>query len=234
MTLIHDNMSRGHTDTGWLKSDHTFSFGGFQDPTRMGFGSLRVINEDRIAPGSGFSEHAHQDMDILTIVLSGKLEHRDTLGNTVTISPGEAQLMYAGRGIRHAEMNASEQKPAHFLQIWLIPDRSSGEPAYQQVPLPQADDTGGLSLLASGTPGSEAPLHLHSDSRVFLARPREGTRMAIPQEPGRLVYVHIVEGLAFLDGERLSSGDGIQLGRDRLPELEWMTDGTVLVFDMHA
>ncbi|WP_234906008.1 pirin family protein [Affinirhizobium pseudoryzae] len=231
MTLIHESMSRGHTNTGWLNSYHTFSFGGFQDPTRMGFAALRVINEDRIAPGSGFSEHGHQDMDILTMVLSGKLLHKDTLGNVVTIAPGEAQLMYAGTGVRHSEMNASASDAAHFLQIWLIPDQRGGAPRYQQVRLPDIEASRKWTLIAAGA-GSGAPLELTSDTRLLMAHPREGDRLSIPRQTGRQVFLHIVEGLAMLDGERLAGGDGIQMGSDELPNLEWITDGKALLFDM--
>lgn len=232
MTLIHENMNRGRTNMGWLDSFHTFSFGGFQDPTRMGFGALRVINEDRIVPGSGFSEHAHADMDIMTIVLSGKLEHRDTLGNTVTISPGEAQLMYAGTGVRHSEMNASTDEAAHFLQIWLIPDVRGEAPNYQQAALPQRRSGAGWQLLASGA-DQEAALKLNSDTRLLMAEMAEGERLDVPTREGRLTFLHIIEGLAMVDGERLSSGDGIQLGADAISDLEWITDGKALLFDMH-
>jgi hypothetical protein len=231
MTLIHENMNRGHTDTGWLNSYHTFSFGGFQDPTRMGFGALRVINEDRVAPGAGFSEHAHADMDIMTIVLSGKLRHKDTLGNVVTIAPGEAQLMYAGDGLRHSEMNASGSEPAHFLQIWLIPDTTGGIPSYQQRVLPSGRDFPGWALLASGQ-DDDADLRLHSDSRVFYAQAAEGENLDIPVAADRLTYVHIIEGLAMMDGERLASGDGLQIAGEALPALEWVTQGRALLFDM--
>lgn len=231
MTLIHENMSRGHTDTGWLNSYHTFSFGGFQDPTRMGFGALRVINEDRIAPGSGFSEHGHSDMDILTIVLSGALRHKDTLGNSVTIRTGEAQMMYAGSGVRHSEMNASPDESAHFLQIWLIPDATGEAPRYQQVALPDPEASRGFTRIAAGR-GEGAPLELHGDTQLFLAHPRDGDRLSVPAPQGRLTYLHIVEGLAMMDGERLAGGDGIQIGPDGIPDLHWITDGRALLFDM--
>lgn len=231
MTLIHENMSRGHTDTGWLNSYHTFSFGGFKDPTRMGFGALRVINEDRIAPGSGFSEHGHADMDILTLVLSGRLRHTDTLGNTVTIAPGEAQLMHAGSGVRHSEMNASSKEPAHFLQIWFIPEARGLAPRYQQVTLPDAAASRDWTTIAAPV-GEGAPLELYSDTRLSLARPEAGDRLTVPQHPGRRTFLHIIEGLATVDGERLTGGDGIQLGADALPDLEWITDGQALLFDM--
>lgn len=231
MILIHEGGNRGHTDMGWLRSDHTFSFGGFQDPTRMGYAALRVINEDRIAPGSGFSQHAHQDMDILTLVLSGALKHEDTLGNVATIAPGEVQLMSAGSGIRHSEMNASQSNAAHFLQIWLIPDRLGGVPTYQQAPLPARDRATDWTLLASGTDES-APLALLSDSHVSIAYPREGMATSVPQTTGRVSFVQIVEGVALVEGERLGSGDGLQIGDEDMPGLTWLTDGQAILFDM--
>ena len=231
MILIHEAMNRGHTDMGWLKSDHSFSFGGFLDPSRMGYAALRVINEDRIAPGSGFGEHAHKDMDILTLVLSGALKHEDTLGNISTIGVGDAQLMSAGSGLRHSEMNASETEPSHFLQIWLIPDVKGVAPTYQQAPLPDRDETTGWTLLASGM-AEDAPLHLLSNSRVSIAYPREGMTTAIPTTKGRVSFVQIVEGVATVDGERLGAGDGLQIGDEEMPDLNWVTDGQAILFEM--
>ncbi|MEM5470316.1 pirin family protein [Hoeflea sp. AS60] len=226
MILIHEAMNRGHTDMGWLKSDHSFSFGGFLDPKRMGYAALRVINEDRIAPGSGFTEHAHADMDILTFVLSGELRHQDTLGNVATIAAGEVQLMSAGSGIRHSEMNASDTRAAHFLQIWLIPDKRGGAPTYQQAALPARDNATGWTLLASGE-AEDGSLTLLSDTRVSIACPREGTTTQIPTADGTLSFVQIV------DGERLGSGDGIQIGDEEMPDLTWVTDGQAILFEMH-
>jgi quercetin 2,3-dioxygenase len=231
MILIHEAMNRGHTDMGWLKSDHSFSFGGFLDPTRMGYAILRVINEDRIVPGSGFGEHAHQDMDILTLVLSGQLKHQDTLGNIATIAPGEVQLMSAGHGIHHSEMNASDTQGAHFLQIWMIPDTKGGAPTYQQTALPSKDTASDWTVLASGKAQDDALLLL-SDSRVSIAYPREGMTTQIPKEAGRVYFVHIVEGLATVDGERFGAGDGLQIGAEHMPDLHWVTDGQALLFDM--
>ncbi|POF28299.1 pirin family protein [Roseibium marinum] len=231
MTLIHENMSRGHTGTGWLDSFHTFSFGSFRDPSRMGYGSLRVINEDRIIPGSGFAEHGHADMDILTLVLSGALRHKDTIGNETTIAPGEVQLMSAGSGIRHSEMNASDTEPAHFLQIWLIPETLGGAPTYQQAFLPAPGAARSWSLLASGTPGV-APLRLLSDTKVSIVHPLAGAETGVPVSSGRKTFLHVVEGLATLAGERISSGDGLQLGSEDIPALTWLTDGQALLFDM--
>ncbi|WP_299815586.1 pirin-like bicupin family protein [uncultured Roseibium sp.] len=231
MTLIHENMSRGHTRTGWLDSFHTFSFGNFRDPSRMGFGSLRVINEDRIIPGSGFAEHGHADMDILTLVLSGALRHKDTIGNEAIIAPGEVQLMSAGSGIRHSEMNASDTEPAHFLQIWLIPETQGGTPTYQQAFLPAPEAARTWSLVASGTPG-EASLRLLSDTKISIVHPLAGAETGVPVSNGRKTYLHVVEGLATLAGERISSGDGLQVGREGIPALTWLTDGHALLFDM--
>ncbi len=231
MILIHEAMNRGHTDMGWLKSEHSFSFGGFLDPTRMGYANLRVINEDRIVPGAGFGEHAHDNMDILTLVLSGTLKHEDTLGNVVTIAPGEVQLMSAGSGIRHSEMNASDAEAAHFLQIWLIPDQRGGAPTYQQAALPPKDSAQDWTVIASGNANGKA-LKLLSDTHVSMAYPREGMTTHLPRQPGRRYFMQIVEGLAMVDEERLGAGDGVQIGEEAMPDLQWVTDGQVLLFDM--
>ena len=218
--LIHGNMSRGRSRKGWADAFHTFSFGDFNDPTRPGFARLRVLNEDTIVPGAGFAPHDHADMDILTLVLSGRIRHEDSLGNVAEIAPGEMQLMRAGSGVTHSEMNASDFQAAHVLQIWLIPDARGGAPAYQSAPLAEG-------LLASAT----GPLVLGSDTRLSLLRPKDGEVTRIEVAPGRAVFVHLVEGLARMDGERIVGGDGLQL-TETPPDLHWQTDGTVLVFDM--
>ncbi len=222
MILIHENMSRGRSRKGWSEAFHSFSFGDFNDPARIGFARLRVLNEDTIVPGAGFAPHDHADMDILTLVLSGRIRHQDSLGNTSEIAPGQIQLMRAGSGITHSEVNASDSEPAHVLQIWLIPDRRGGAPCYQTVPLPQGD-----SLLAS----ADGPLVLGSNTRVSIARPGFGGTTRIVVEQGRGVFVQIVEGLARMQGERLVAGDGLQL-TETPPDLEWQTDGVILIFDM--
>ncbi|PTW49611.1 pirin family protein [Rhodovulum kholense] len=226
--LIHDNMSRGRTRTGWLDAFHSFSFGGFRDPARMGFGRLRVLNEDRIIPGAGFPTHDHADIDILTLVLSGRVRHADSLGNSFEIGPGELQLMRAGRGVTHSESNPSPDDPVHLLQIWLIPDRTGGTPSYRRISLPE---TGAEPVLVAAGRDGGAPLELGSDSRVLYARPTAGTGTLIAVEPGRKVFVQLVEGLAAIDGERLVAGDGLQL-EDTPPPLTWRTDGALLIFDM--
>lgn len=227
--LIHDRMNRGHTQTGWLDSFHSFSFGGFRDPKRMGFGALRVINEDRIIPGSGFGAHDHADMDILTLVLKGALRHQDSLGNQVSITPGEMQLMQAGSGITHSEMNALETEAAHVLQIWLIPDQTGGVPRYQSAALPAAD--GNWQLLASGEAG-KAPLRLWSDTRVLIVSAQAGAVTGFAPAQGRRSFVQIIAGTALMQGEKLVEGDGVQVTGETLPDLEWQSDGQALLFDM--
>ncbi|WP_176084337.1 pirin-like bicupin family protein [Martelella sp. HB161492] len=229
MVLIHDSMHRGHTRQGWLDSFHTFSFGGFADPTRMGYGALRVINEDRIIPGSGFSAHGHDNMDILTLPLSGALRHKDTIGNVTVIRPGEAQLMSAGSGIRHEEMNASDDETAHFLQIWIIPEEFGGAPTYQQIALPE--ETRDWSLFASRDGGKDM-LKLISDTAISIAAPQEGDRLTVTPKPGRRRFVQIVEGLATLEGERLNPGTGLQIGTEDIGPIDWVTGGKALLFDL--
>ncbi|TDX25549.1 pirin family protein [Rhodovulum visakhapatnamense] len=230
--LIHENMSRGRTRTGWLDAFHSFSFGGFHDPARMGFGRLRVLNEDRIVPGAGFPTHDHADIDILTLVLvlvlSGRVRHADSLGNRFEIGPGELQLMRAGRGVTHSDPNPSPDDPVHLLQIWLIPDRTGGTPSYRRIARPEARTE--PVLLAAGSHGG-APLDLGADSRVLFARPAAGTGTRLEVAPGRKVFVHLVEGLAAIEDERLVAGDGLQLA-DTPPPLTWRTDGAILIFDM--
>jgi quercetin 2,3-dioxygenase len=227
--LIHENMNRGHTRKGWLDSFHTFSFGEFRDPNRMGFGALRVINEDYIIPGAGFARHDHADMDILTLVRAGRTRHTDSLGNAADIVPGEMQLMQAGSGMSHSEMNASDTAPAHVLQIWLIPDQVGGPTGYQRATLPTAATA--WSLVASGT-AALAPLRLGSDTNLAIACPRDGDRTRLDVGPKRRIFLQMIEGIAILDGERLVAGDGLQAEGVVLPDLHWQTDGQVLLFDM--
>ncbi|MEI4488320.1 pirin family protein [Frigidibacter sp. MR17.14] len=220
MNMIHENMNRGLTRKGWAEARHTFSFGDFLDPTRMGFGRLRVLNEDWIVPGAGFAAHDHADMDILTLVLSGRIRHEDSLGNRAEISPGEVQLMRAGDGITHSEVNASDTEAAHVLQIWLIPDGRGGTPSYGSAPLAPGQ-------LA----GPDGPLRLGSDSRVSYLRATEGEVTPLPVDPGRLVFVQLLDGFAEIEGERVTAGDGLQI-TDTPGALQWHSEGAALIFDM--
>ena len=226
MITIHQKAIRGHSRTGWLDSYHTFSFGAFHDPMRMGFGNLRVLNDDTIIPGAGFAPHSHEDMDILTYVTKGQLRHEDDQGNVSLISAGEAQLMSAGRGVVHSERNASTSDTAQLLQIWLIPDQAGGDPSYAQKPVPQSGD-----VFLAGPSDTDALLGLRSQTTVRLIRARAGDSMPIAQ-PDTLRFLHLFDGLAFAEGERLSAGDGLQIPAGAVTSLDWATDGAALLFTM--
>lgn len=227
MIRIHDKSARGQTRTGWLDSQHTFSFGAFRDPGRMGFGTLRVLNEDRIIPGAGFAPHAHRDMDILSLVLSGTLRHEDDHGHVQTIGMGEVQMMSAGRGIVHAEWNASDSAPVHLLQIWSMPDETGGTPRYVQARLP--DNPASIRLAAR----EGALLPLGSDTGIRLIRTQPGEHVQLGAETAA-TFVQVVAGLVDFETERLSAGDGLQLPATENARLRWLTEGTALVFDMPA
>lgn len=225
MIKIHEKALRGRTTTGWLNSYHTFSFGSFNDPTRMGFGNLRVLNEDTIAPGSGFSTHEHNDMDIMTIVLSGTLEHKDDQGNHSTIGVGDVQLMSAGRGVRHSEYNASTENAARFLQIWLIPDQLGGAPHYAQSAIPVSKQ----SALAARKGGL---VPLLSDTIVSRCQFEEGEVQQLDTDEAALNFLHIVDGMADAEGEKLRAGDGLQIPSNESVSLSWMSQGDVILFEM--
>lgn len=225
MIKLHEKATRGRTKTGWLNSFHTFSFGSFNDPTRMGFGNLRVLNEDTIAPGSGFAPHDHRDMDILTIVLSGALEHKDDQGNQSRIGVGEIQLMSAGTGVRHSEFNASPAHSARFLQIWLIPDVFGGQPTYAQASIPLGQRT-----VLAAPQGGLVPLR--SGSSVTHLRFKDGDAFEIPSDPGTLKFLHLVDGMARAEGETLSAGDALQIPAAEGIEMSWTSKGAALLFEM--
>ncbi len=227
MIKIHEKASRGRTQSGWLDSYHTFSFGQFSDPTRMGFGNLRVINEDTVIPGGGFAPHDHADMDILTIVLDGQLRHKDDQGNIALISAGDIQGMSAGSGVRHSEFNASDTQSAKFLQIWMIPDETGGAPAYAQSSIPVEGD----GVLAG--PARLAPLiTLRSDTSITLRRFEDGDVFSLSSQTGSHRFIHLIDGMAHAEGERISAGDGLQLPDEEALTLTWATQGAALVFDM--
>ncbi len=227
MIKIHEKASRGRTQNGWLDSHHTFSFGQFQDPARMGFANLRVINEDSLIPGGGFAAHDHSDMDILTLVLDGQLRHQDDQGNIAIIRAGEVQGMSAGTGVRHSEYNASASEAAKFLQIWLIPDQLGGAPSYTQSAIPDGDD-----VLLAGPAAAHPLIPLRSKTRLTLRRFTEGQSLTLVPDGASDHFVHLLDGLAYAERERLSAGDGLQLPRFEQVTLHWHTDGAALVFDM--
>jgi redox-sensitive bicupin YhaK (pirin superfamily) len=221
---------RGRTNWGWLDSRHTFSFGEYFDTGHMGFGALRVINDDRVAPGGGFATHGHQDMEILSYVLEGGLEHKDSMGTGSVILPGEIQFMRAGTGVTHSEYNHSKTEPVHFLQIWVVPAQQELEPTYDQrsVDVDQARE--GWVTLAAGDPDTEA-IRLAQDVRLKMTRlPGEGTR-ALELDPGRQAWIHVARGETSLNGSPLAEGDGVA-ARDESRLVFEGGDAELLAFDL--
>lgn len=231
MLTIRRAAERGHTDFGWLDSRHTFSFGDYTDYDHMGFHSLRVINDDRVAPGGGFPTHAHRDMEILTWVLAGGLEHRDSLGTGSVIRPGDLQRMTAGAGIRHSEFNASKTEPVHFLQIWVYPERRGLKPGYEQKSFPAADRKGQLRLIASRD-GRDGSVSFHQDADVYAAALGLGQKVTHALAPGRAAWVQAATGAVSLNGQRLEAGDGAAVEEETALELVGLEDGETLVFDL--
>ena len=228
---IRKSEDRGKANFGWLDSRHSFSFGHYYDPGHMGFGPLRVINEDRVAPGEGFPAHPHSDMEIVSYVLEGALEHRDSLGTGSVIRPGDVQRMSAGKGIRHSEFNASRSEPVHFLQIWVIPERRGIEPGYEQKSFPDEEKRGLLRLVASRD-GREGSVKIHQDASLYATILSKGQRVAHELAAGRLAWVQVAKGSAFLNGEALEAGDGASIDVSGTLELEGVRDAEVLLFDM--
>lgn len=231
MPLIHERTLRGRTQTGWLDSHHTFSFGGFRDPSRMGHRALRVINQDRVIGGAGFGMHQHADMDILTYVIAGSIAHADSLGNGSIIHPGEIQRMSAGTGIHHSEMNASTSDEVHLLQIWIIPDRRGGPPSYEQKAIDQTAVRQGWSLIAG--PATQQPVvSLFSDTQVLLARPEAGTVMRHGFRPGRAGFLQVIDGRIEIEDEQLTAGDGLQFDLLDTCTVTAETDCELMLFDL--
>lgn len=230
MTLRKAN-ERGHADHGWLDSWHTFSFAGYYDPAHMGFHSLRVINDDKIAPGAGFGTHPHRDMEIITYVLSGQLEHKDSMGNGRIIKPGEVQYMAAGTGAQHSEFNPSEKEPVHLLQIWIVPDRKGAKPSYAEKSFANAK-TGRLNLVTSKT-GRDGSIAINQDAELHVARLQPGDAVTHELRPGRHAWVHVAQGEVELNGRRLSSGDAAAVSDETLLKLKAAASSQVLLFDLN-
>jgi quercetin 2,3-dioxygenase len=222
---------RGHADFGWLDSRHTFSFGEYFDPRHMGFGPLRVINDDRVAGGAGFPTHPHRDMDIISYVLEGALEHKDTLGNSSVIRPGEVQRMSAGTGIRHSEYNASDREPVHFLQIWIIPERQGLTPGYEQKSFPEVDKRDRLRLVASRD-GRDGAITVHQDVDLYATLLSAGKTVTHEIKPGRGAWVHVPQGSLVLNGETVKAGDGVSLLGPATVTLAAAAESEALLFDM--
>jgi len=216
MIDIRHSDERGRGYHGWLDSRHSFSFAGYYDPRHMGHSALRVINDDRVAPGAGFDTHGHRDMEIISLVLEGELEHRDSQGNAQRLPAGEFQLMSAGSGIRHSEYNASRRDAVHFLQIWIEPDRAGGEPGYQQKRFEQRP---GLTLVASPD-GADGSLRIRQDARLYQLRLEPAQALSRALEPGRRQYLHLIDGELTLNGHELFPGDGARLQDEPRLELQ--------------
>ena len=231
MIQLFPAVERGQADHGWLRSAHTFSFGGWQRADRMGFRTLRVLNEDRVQPGQGFATHSHRDMEIVSYVLEGALEHRDSLGNGSLIRPGDVQLMSAGTGVTHSEYNASRREPVHFLQIWILPAARGTAPSYQQEHFTAEARSGRLRLVASPD-GRDGSLRIGQDAEIHVALFGRGDAVALALRPGRHAFVHVARGALGIEDRELAAGDAAALGG--LPELRLhaTAPSEVLVFDL--
>ena len=233
MLTLRKSQDRGFADHGWLKSFHSFSFAGYHDPKHMGFGNLRVINEDRIAPGSGFGTHGHRDMEIISYVLSGNLAHKDTMGNVKGIPPGDVQRMSAGNGVQHSEFNHAPNDTTHFLQIWIEPNVTGIPPSYEQKTFADSEKRGALRLVASND-GAQGSVTVHADASLYagLFDGSESARLAL--NPARKSYVHLVRGALEVNGQKLAAGDAALVTGESQLELAHGTDAEVLVFDLAA
>jgi hypothetical protein len=222
---------RGLANFGWLVSRHTFSFGSYFDPQQVGFSDLLVINDDRVSPGRGFDTHGHRDMEIVSYVLEGGLQHRDSMGTGSVIRPGDVQMMSAGTGVMHSEFNASREEPVHFLQIWIVPDRKGVAPRYQQRHFTPEQKRGRLRLISSPD-GADDSLSVYQDARVYAGLFDGEERQALAIPPGRYVYVHVARGSVEVNGEHLGEGDGTRLRQPDEIRLAGGRSAEVLVFDL--
>ena len=233
MMQIRRSQERGYADHGWLKSHHSFSFAGYHDPAWMGWGNLRVINEDRIAPGTGFGTHGHRDMEIISYVLQGNLAHKDSMGNVKGIPPGEVQRMSAGTGVMHSEFNHAPDQTTHFLQIWIEPNVKGIEPGYEQKTFAETDKRGRLKLVASPD-GAQGSVTIHADAALYAGLLDADQAAELTLDPARKAYVHVVRGTLDVNGQRLNTGDAALLQGETQLQLAHGEDAEVLVFDLAA
>jgi len=222
---------RGKSDLGWLDSRHTFSFAEYYDPHQLGFSALRVINDDRVAPGRGFGTHPHRDMEIISYVLEGAIEHKDSLGTGSTILPGDVQRMTAGTGVRHSEFNPSKTEPVHFLQIWILPEKTGLAPSYEQRTFPPDETKGKLRLVASRQ-GRDGSVTVHQDVQLFAGNLAKGERASVDLSPGRKAWVQVASGAVSVNEHRLGEGDGAAVEREKQLEIVASGPSEVLVFDL--
>jgi redox-sensitive bicupin YhaK (pirin superfamily) len=231
MMKIRPAAERGHANHGWLDSHHTFSFADYYDPSHMGFRTLRVVNDDRVAPGQGFGTHPHRDMEILSYVLDGALEHKDSMGTGSVIKPGDVQRMSAGTGVRHSECNASKTEPVHFLQIWIQPSKAGIAPGYEQKTFSAEDKRGRLRLVASPD-GRDGSVTLHTDALLYAGMFDAGETAEVALQPGRHAWAHVARGKVRVNGQALAEGDSAGLSEERVVKIDGGAGAEVLVFDL--
>ena len=232
MMEIRRSQERGLAEHGWLRSFHSFSFADYHDPKHMGFGALRVINEDRVQPGKGFGTHGHRDMEIISYVLAGGLAHKDSMGNGSVIRPGDVQRMSAGTGVRHSEYNASDSDQVHFLQIWIEPNEANVTPSYEEKHFDTASKRGKLRLVASRD-AREGSVRIHQDADLYSALVNGEEIVEFQPVAGRRVYVHVVRGAADVNGQALAAGDAMKLwGGDNKVRIDKAREAEILVFDL--
>jgi quercetin 2,3-dioxygenase len=229
--IVRTASDRGHVHIDWLNSYHTFSFGSYHDPAHMGFRSLRVINDDIVSPAAGFATHGHRDMEIITYILSGALEHQDSLGNGAVIYPGEVQRMTAGTGITHSEFNHSASEPVHLLQIWILPDTLNLTPSYEQKVFPSAERQGQLRLVGARD-GRDGAVTIHQDVDLFVGLLGADDQISYQVKPDRFVWLHVAQGEISIGDLVLNAGDAIAYAGDNLLELSSHRDGEILLFDL--
>jgi redox-sensitive bicupin YhaK (pirin superfamily) len=231
MLTVRKSNARGYADHGWLKSFHSFSFAGYFDPLHMGWGNLRVINEDRIEPGTGFGTHGHRDMEIISYVLSGELAHKDTMGNVRGIPPGDVQRMSAGSGVQHSEFNHAPQQTTHFLQIWIEPNVQGIAPSYEQKTFAEAEKRGVLRLVASPD-AAQGSVLIHADARLYAGLLDGAQKVQLATDPKRKLYVQLIRGALQVNGTPLEGGDAALLEGESQLLLDQAQDAEVLVFDL--
>jgi hypothetical protein len=232
MITVRPAAERGVANFGWLDSRHTFSFGHYYDPDHMGFGALRVINEDRVAPGGGFDTHGHQDMEIISYVLDGALEHTDSIGTGSVIRPGDVQVMSAGTGIRHSEFNHSKKEPVHFLQIWVLPDRNGIAPRYDQKSFADAEKRDRLRLVGSPD-GRDGSIVIHQDAEIYDALLSRDQAVSHDLKAGRKSWIQVVRGAVEVNGKAAAAGDGVAVEDEAIVSIAARQDDShVLVFDL--
>ena len=231
MITLRKSQERGYADHGWLKSFHSFSFAGYYDPAHMGWGNLRVINEDRIAPGTGFGAHGHRDMEIVSYVLEGNLAHKDSMGNVKGIPPGDVQRMSAGTGVMHSEFNHAPNQQTHFLQIWIEPNARGIAPSYEQKRFGDEEKRGKLRLVASPD-AAQGSVKLHANASIYAGLLDGADSAALKLDPARKAYVHLIRGALAVNGQRLQGGDAALIENEELLHLDQAQEAEVLVFDL--